>query len=71
VPQDEPPEEEPPVELTSYELRVVELAVRGISNIDIAERLGLSRRTVEKHLTNSYRKLGIKGRADLPAALVT
>jgi DNA-binding CsgD family transcriptional regulator len=55
--------------LTSSELRVVELAVDGATNREIAEELFVTSRTVEVHLTNVYRKLGIAGRADLPAVL--
>jgi DNA-binding NarL/FixJ family response regulator len=55
--------------LTSSELRVVELAVGGATNREIGEELFVTSRTVEVHLTNAYRKLGIAGRADLPAAL--
>jgi DNA-binding CsgD family transcriptional regulator len=55
--------------LTPAELKVAQLAVSGSSNQAIAEGLAISTRAVEKHLTNCYRKLGIKGRAALRAAL--
>ncbi|OLM01456.1 Adenylate cyclase [Pseudonocardia sp. Ae406_Ps2] len=51
--------------LTAAELRVVELAAAGDGNQQIAARLGLSRRAVEKRLTSAYRRLGISGRAEL------
>lgn len=54
-----------PRALTSSQRRVVELAVQGLSNEDIASRLYVTQRTVEFHLTNAYRKLGITGRTDL------
>jgi Bacterial regulatory proteins, luxR family len=41
----------------------------GDSNRQIAQALYLSHKTVEKHLTATYRKLGVGGRADLPSAL--
>jgi DNA-binding CsgD family transcriptional regulator len=55
--------------LTPQERRVTQLAATGQANRDIAEALFLTRRTVELHLTNAYRKLGIDGRAELAAAL--
>ncbi|WP_372735866.1 AAA family ATPase [Nocardioides sp.] len=56
--------------LTPRERRVAALAAEGSSNQEIAEALFLTRRTVELHLTNSYRKLGISSRSDLAATLV-
>lgn len=53
--------------LTPSERRVAELAVAGLSNRDIARTLYVTMKTVEVHLSNSYRKLGIKARAQLPA----
>ncbi|WP_371501681.1 LuxR C-terminal-related transcriptional regulator [Kitasatospora sp. NBC_00374] len=55
--------------LTAGEQRVCRLAAAGSSNAEIAELLHLARRTVETHLTNSFRKLGIRRRADLAACL--
>lgn len=55
--------------LTPQERRVTQLAATGQANRDIAEALFLTRRTVELHLTNAYRKLGIDGRAELADAL--
>lgn len=51
--------------LTNREREIAELAVRGLSNANIAQRLVLSRRTVANHLNNAYSKLGINRRADL------
>jgi DNA-binding CsgD family transcriptional regulator len=51
--------------LTKAELRVARLAAEGHANHDIAEFLGVTRRAVEKHLTSSYRKLGVRRRAEL------
>ncbi|MET8754892.1 helix-turn-helix transcriptional regulator, partial [Streptomyces sp. NPDC004667] len=55
--------------LTASERRIAELAAAGRTNTEIADLLHLARRTVETHLTSSYRKLGIRRRAELPAAL--
>jgi DNA-binding CsgD family transcriptional regulator len=53
--------------LTGSERRVVELAARGLSNRDIAQQLFVTERTVEVHLTNAYRKLGVSSRRELTA----
>ncbi|MGC9378164.1 AAA family ATPase [Streptomyces sp. MH13] len=55
--------------LTGSERRIAELAADGRTNTEIAELLHLARRTVETHLTNAYRKLRIRRRAELPGAL--
>jgi DNA-binding CsgD family transcriptional regulator len=51
--------------LTPSERRVAELAAGGASNKEIAEQLFLTLKTVENHLTNAYRKLGIRSRTQL------
>jgi DNA-binding CsgD family transcriptional regulator len=55
--------------LTASELRVCRLAADGLSNAEIAQALFVTRRTVETHLGNAYRKLDIKSRAELPRVL--
>jgi DNA-binding CsgD family transcriptional regulator len=51
--------------LTPSEYRVAELAAGGRSNRDIAQALFVTPKTIEVHLTNAYRKLGVDGRAAL------
>jgi DNA-binding CsgD family transcriptional regulator len=55
--------------LTAGERRVAALAVRGLSNRQIAQQLFVTIATVETHLRRVYRKLGVDGRAGLPADL--
>ena len=55
-------------DLSTRELEVLELVSRGLTNEAIAGRLCLSVRTVERHLTNLYRKLGVSGKAGRAAA---
>jgi DNA-binding CsgD family transcriptional regulator len=55
--------------LTPSELRVAELAAAGRTNPEIAQALFVTVRTVEMHLSSTYRKLGISSRAQLPDAL--
>jgi DNA-binding NarL/FixJ family response regulator len=53
------------VKLTRRESQLVQLASRGLSNADIAERLTVSIRTVESHLYHAMQKLGVNDRHDL------
>ena len=55
--------------LTVRELDVARLAAQRIRSRAIAERLGLSVRTVDNHLARSFRKLGITTREELAEAL--
>ena len=49
--------------LTSRELEVLHLIVQGVRNGEIAQRLFISVKTVETHLTSLYAKLGVQSRA--------
>ncbi|MCC6178241.1 MAG: tetratricopeptide repeat protein, partial [Chloroflexi bacterium] len=51
------------VSLTPREREIVALIAGGLSNREIATRLVLSVRTVERHIENVYNRLGITGKA--------
>jgi DNA-binding CsgD family transcriptional regulator len=55
--------------LTPAERRVCELAAGESTNREIAQTLFVTEKTVELHLTNAYRKLGIRSRFQLAGAL--
>ncbi|MEV5981321.1 AAA family ATPase [Streptomyces sp. NPDC052114] len=60
------PERAPLERLTPQELQVALVVGRGLTNHEVAERLFLSVKTVEFHLSNIYRKLdGVHRRAQL------
>ncbi len=55
--------------LTPQELRVAEAVKRGAFNREIAAELYLSPKTIEFHLRHIYRKVGVRSRTELVAAL--
>ena len=55
--------------LTTRERQVATLAAEGLSNREIAEQLVVTVKTVEWHLKNSYQKLGVTSRTQLPDQL--
>jgi DNA-binding CsgD family transcriptional regulator/tetratricopeptide (TPR) repeat protein len=56
--------------LTQREVDVLKLLAAGRSNRELADDLVLSLRTVERHITNIYAKIGARGRADATAYAV-
>lgn len=52
-------------QLTPREKEAVEFLGEGLSNNSIAEKMNISRRTVEKHLESVYAKLGLENRYQL------
>jgi DNA-binding NarL/FixJ family response regulator len=55
---------EPLAALTAREREVLELMAEGRSNQGIAERLSVSERAVQKHITSIFAKLGLGARDD-------
>ena len=53
--------------LSRRELQIAALVAAGTPNKGLAERLDVSQRTVEKHLTSIYGKLGLRNRSELAA----
>jgi two-component system, NarL family, response regulator LiaR len=49
-------------ELHDREMEILKLVARGISNKEIADKLFISQRTVDTHLINIFRKLGVESR---------
>ncbi|HEX2262826.1 MAG TPA: LuxR C-terminal-related transcriptional regulator, partial [Pseudonocardiaceae bacterium] len=52
-------------QLTPQELQVALVVADGATNVEAAAQLFLSTKTIEFHLSNIYRKLGIRSRAQL------
>ncbi|MGH3930257.1 MAG: helix-turn-helix transcriptional regulator, partial [Pseudonocardiaceae bacterium] len=60
-----PRRERSATQLTPQELQVALVVADGATNVEAAAQLFLSAKTIEYHLSNIYRKLGIRSRAQL------
>jgi DNA-binding NarL/FixJ family response regulator len=56
--------------LTTRETEVLKLVVEGATNSEIAYRLQISEKTVEKHLRNVYQKLDVRSRVEAAVTAV-
>jgi DNA-binding CsgD family transcriptional regulator len=54
-----------PYGLTDRETEVVDLVVRGRSTREIADELFIAEHTVQRHLSNIFEKVGVRGRRAL------
>jgi DNA-binding CsgD family transcriptional regulator len=57
--------------LTPQELQVALVVAGGATNVEAAGQLFLSPKTIEYHLSNAYRKLGIRSRAELVRSVLS
>ncbi len=52
-------------ELSERELEIIELVATGLTNLEIAGQLTISKRTVDNHVSNIFTKTGAKNRVAL------
>jgi DNA-binding NarL/FixJ family response regulator len=52
-----------PAGLTEREVEVVALLARGLQTKQVARKLGISTKTADRHIQNTYRKIGVSSRA--------
>ncbi len=51
--------------LSAREMEIIDLVADGLTNQEIAERLTISKRTVDNHVSNMFTKTGSKNRVAL------
>ena len=56
--------------LTKREKEVFELLIENKTTVEIADKLGISVKTVRNHISNAMQKLGVKGRASAVVELL-
>ena len=54
-----------PASLSERELQIIELVTTGLTNHDIAEKLEISKRTVDNHISNILTKTATENRVAL------
>jgi DNA-binding NarL/FixJ family response regulator len=59
-----------PPPLTRRERQILELVIEGLTNREIAERLYLAESTVKRHLSSTFRRLGVRSRREAAAAVL-
>jgi DNA-binding CsgD family transcriptional regulator len=58
-----------PGALTATEWRVCRQVAEGLTNREVAQALLVTEKTIERHLSSAYHKLGIRSRFQLPTAI--
>ena len=53
------------ISLSAREIGIIELVAEGLTNQEIADRLTISKRTVDNHVSNVFTKTGSKNRVAL------
>ena len=53
------------ISLSAREMEIIELVADGLTNQEIAQRLTISKRTVDNHVSNMFTKTGSKNRVAL------
>jgi predicted ATPase/DNA-binding SARP family transcriptional activator/DNA-binding CsgD family transcriptional regulator len=69
--REQPPADRQPIPLTRREKEVAALVARDLTNRQIAKELVVSERTVEKHVANILKKLGLHSREQVDASMMT
>ena len=58
-------ESQSPVSLSERELQIIDLVAAGLTNQEIAEKLEISKRTVDNHISNVLTKTATENRVSL------
>ena len=53
------------ITLSAREMEIIDLVAAGLTNQEIAEKLTISKRTVDNHVSNMFTKTGSKNRVAL------